>query len=130
VVLDEAWFLFASPQGRALLNRLIRLARAFNATILLLTHRIGDLGDLSELIGEWFIFGQDGEAEARAALEQARIPVTPELVAAQCATEREGRCLLRDRHGRTAAMQHDPGPQLPYWSTTPPAPDPETVVVG
>ena len=34
VILDEAWFLFASLQGRALLNRLVRLGRAFNATVL------------------------------------------------------------------------------------------------
>ncbi|HEY0280966.1 MAG TPA: ATP-binding protein, partial [Solirubrobacterales bacterium] len=33
VILDEAWALFASSQGRALLNRLVRLGRAFNATI-------------------------------------------------------------------------------------------------
>jgi hypothetical protein len=28
VVLDEAWFLLASTQGRSLLNRIIRLGRA------------------------------------------------------------------------------------------------------
>ena len=44
VGLDEIWFLLASPQGRQIINRLVRLGRAFNATLLLGTHRIGDLG--------------------------------------------------------------------------------------
>ena len=58
MLLDEAWFLLASSQGRALLNRLVRLGRAFNATILLATQRLADLGDLSELFGVYFLFGQ------------------------------------------------------------------------
>ena len=34
VGLDEIWFLLASPQGRQIINRLVRLGRAFNATLL------------------------------------------------------------------------------------------------
>ena len=66
VLLDEAWFLLASTQGRLLLNRLMRLGRAMNATILLATQRLADLGDLSELVGVYFIFGQDSDARGRA----------------------------------------------------------------
>ena len=51
VLLDEAWFLLASSQGRLLLNRLIRLGRGMNATILVATQILDDLGDLSELFG-------------------------------------------------------------------------------
>ena len=50
-----------SPRRRAgsLLNRLVRLGRALNATVLLATQRLADLGDLSELVGVYFLFGQD-----------------------------------------------------------------------
>ena len=47
VLLDEIWFLLGSPQGRAIINRLVRLGRAFNATLLLGTQRVADLGELS-----------------------------------------------------------------------------------
>ncbi len=70
VLLDEAWFFLGSAQGRALLNRLVRLARAFNATVLVATQRLADLGELSELFGVYLVFGQETEAEARAGLAQ------------------------------------------------------------
>ena len=70
VLLDEAWFFLSSAQGRALLNRVIRLGRAFNATVLVATQRLADLGDLSELFGVYFLFGQETEGEARAGLVQ------------------------------------------------------------
>ena len=65
VLLDEAWFLLASTQGRSLLNRLVRLGRSLNATILLATQRLADLGDLSELVGTYFLFGQDSARRGR-----------------------------------------------------------------
>ena len=77
VGLDEIWFLLASPQGRQVINRLVRLGRAFNATLLLGTHRIGDLGDLSDLIGVVFVFGQDSEDAARAALRFIGLDADP-----------------------------------------------------
>ena len=72
MLLDEIWFLLASPQGRSIIDRLVRLGRAFNATVLLGTHRTADLGDLADLIGVYFVFGQDSDAEARRALRADR----------------------------------------------------------
>jgi len=107
VLLDEAWFLLASTQGRTLLNRLVRLGRAMNATILLATQRVADLGDLSELVGAYFLFGQDSPAEAGRAL--ALIGLDPEDTALrQRLTEyRRGRCLMRDLDGRVGEVQID-----------------------
>ncbi len=70
VLLDEAWFFLSSAQGRALLNRLIRLARAFNATVLVATQRLGDLCDLSELFGVYLLFGQETQRRSAAGLAQ------------------------------------------------------------
>jgi hypothetical protein len=106
VGLDEIWFLLASPQGRQVINRLVRLGRAFNATLLLGTHRIADLGDLSDLIGVVFVFGQDSDDAAAAALEFIGLPATRELIG-RVREYRAGRCLMRDLHGRVGELQID-----------------------
>jgi hypothetical protein len=106
VGLDEIWFLLASPQGRQIINRLVRLGRAFNATLLLGTHRIGDLGDLSDLIGVVFVFGQDSDEAARAALRFIGLDPTRELVGL-VREFRAGRCLMRDLNGRVGEIQVD-----------------------
>jgi hypothetical protein len=107
VLLDEIWFLLGSPQGRAIINRLVRLGRAFNATLLLGTQRVADLGDLADLIGVYFVFGQDSDPAARRALELISLdPQSTELV--RLLRElREGRCLMRDLDGRVGEVQID-----------------------
>jgi hypothetical protein len=123
VGLDEIWFLLASPQGRQVINRLVRLGRAFNATLLLGTHRIADLGDLSDLIGVVFIFGQDSDDAAAAALRFVGLSPTRELVG-RIREFRAGRCLMRDLYGRVGEVQIDlVSPHLlQAFTTTPQAP--------
>lgn len=104
--LDEIWFLLASPQGRQIINRLVRLGRAFNATLLLGTHRIGDLGDLADLIGVVLVFGQDSDEAASAALRFIGLDPTRELVGL-VRELRAGRCLMRDLSGRVGEVQVD-----------------------
>jgi DNA helicase HerA-like ATPase len=106
VGLDEIWFLLASPQGRQVINRLVRLGRAFNATLLLGTHRIADLGDLADLIGVVFVFGQDSDDAAAAALKFIGLAPTRELVG-RVREYRAGRCLMRDLYGRVGEVQID-----------------------
>ncbi|MGN6372368.1 MAG: ATP-binding protein [Solirubrobacteraceae bacterium] len=106
VNLDEAWFLLSSPQGRALINKLILLGRAFNATVLICTQRIGDLGDLADLIGVVLVFRQDSDTAAAAALRLIGLEPTRELVR-RVRELRAGRCLMRDLHGRTGEVQID-----------------------
>jgi len=107
VLLDEAWFLLASTQGRLLLNRLVRLGRSMNTTILLATQRLADLGDLSELVGVYFLFGQDSIPEAERAL--AMVDLDPEDVAlrSRLTEYRQGLCLMRDLDGRVGEVQFD-----------------------
>ena len=113
VLLDEAWFLLASPQGRTVINRLVRLGRAFNATVLLATQRLSDLGDLQDLIGTYLIFGQESDAEAARALELIGLDPQDRALNARLREFRKGRCLMRDLDGRVAEVQIDPAdPQL------------------
>jgi DNA helicase HerA-like ATPase len=107
VLLDEIWFLLASPQGRAIIDRLVRLGRALNATVLLGTQRTADLGPLADLIGVYLIFGQDSDAEAARALSLIGLdPKNGELV--RLLRElRAGRCLMRDLDGRVGEVQVD-----------------------
>jgi hypothetical protein len=112
VLLDEAWFLLASTQGRLLLNRLVRLARAMNATILLATQRLADLGDLSELVGVYFIFGQDSIPEAERALSLLGLDPEDAGLRSRLTEYRQGRCLMRDLEGRVGEVQFDVAPEL------------------
>jgi hypothetical protein len=107
VVLDEAWFLLASIQGRAVVNRLVRLGRALNVTVLLVVHLLGDLGELAELVGTFFVFGQDSDDAAANGLRVLRLdPDDPERIA-QLRAMRRGRCLMRDLDGRVGEVQID-----------------------
>ena len=106
VGLDEIWFLLDSAQGRQIIKRLVRLGRAYNATLLLGTHRVADLGDLADLIGVVFVFGQDSDEGAAAALRFIGLEPTRELIAL-VREFRAGRCLMRDLQGRVGEVQVD-----------------------
>jgi AAA-like domain len=107
VLLDEAWFLLASTQGRLLLNRLVRLGRSMNATILLATQRLADLGDLSELVGVYFLFGQDSIPEAERALRMVDLDPSDTALRSRLTEYRQGLCLMRDLDGRVGEVQFD-----------------------
>ncbi|HET7444534.1 MAG TPA: ATP-binding protein [Solirubrobacterales bacterium] len=107
VLLDEAWFLLASTQGRLLLNRLVRLGRSMNATILLATQRLADLGDLSELVGVFFLFGQDSIPEVERALAMIGLDPEDPALRALLLEARQGLCVMRDLDGRVGVVQFD-----------------------
>lgn len=112
VILDEAWALFASSQGRALLNRLVRLGRAFNATILLVSQRVEDLGELAQLVGVVLLFGQDSLRAAERSVEELGLDPAEGALAHRVTEFRRGRCLIRDLEGRVGEAQVDPLPAL------------------
>lgn len=106
VVLDEAWFLLASTQGRSLLNKIIRLGRGYNATVLVATQRVTDLGELAELFGAHLLFGQENEAAAKAALAPISLDSEAALVA-RLLEYQQGLCLMRDLDGRVGELRFD-----------------------
>ncbi len=112
VLLDEGWVFFASSQGRALLNKLIRLGRAFNATVLLATQQVEDLGELAQLVGTTFLFGQDSPRAAARGLEEFGLDPEEGGLASRLTEYRRGRGLQRDLDGRWGEVQVDPDPGL------------------
>lgn len=107
VLFDEAWFMLASQQGRALFNRLVRLGRALNATIIVATQRLADVGELENLVGTRFIFGQETDEEAMTALRLLGLDPDDRSLMQQIKSYRRGLCLMRDLHGRIAEVQFD-----------------------
>jgi AAA-like domain len=111
VSLDEAWFLLASTQGRLLLNRLVRLGRSMNAAVLLATQQLADLGDLSDLIGTFFLLGQPSLAEARRALAIVGLDPDDRGLATRLTEYRRGLGIMRDLDGRVDEVQLDLVPE-------------------
>jgi len=107
VLFDEAWFLLASRDGRRLIDRLNRLGRAENATLILATQQLADVGEIENLIGTRLIFGQETAAEARRALELLGLDADDRTLVERVRGYRRGRCLMRDIDDRVAEVQID-----------------------
>ena len=108
VLFDEAWFLLASRDGRRLIDRLNRLGRAENATLILATQQLTDVGEIENLIGTRLIFGQETAAEARRALELLGLDPEDRALVERVRGYRKGRCLMRDIDDRVAELQIEP----------------------
>jgi hypothetical protein len=110
VVLDEAWTFLGTQHGRALLDKLVRLGRRFNATVIIASQTIAELGSLDDLIGMRFVFGANSRAEARRALELIGLDGGDEQLVRALSDGRQfrrGRCLFRDLDGDVAEVQFD-----------------------
>jgi AAA-like domain len=108
VLFDEAWFLLASRDGRRLIDRLNRLGRAENATLILATQQLADVGEIENLIGTRLIFGQETAAEAKRALELLGLDPEDRALVERVRGYRKGRCLMRDITDQVAEVQIDP----------------------
>lgn len=107
VLFDEAWMLLSSSDGRRLVDRLARLGRSQNATLVLATQQLGDIGELENLIGTKFIFGLETVAEARRALALLGLDPEDGALVERVRSYRRGRCLMRDLDDRIAELQID-----------------------
>jgi AAA-like domain len=108
VLFDEAWFLLASRDGRRLIDRLNRLGRAENATLILATQQLADVGEIENLIGTRLIFGQETITEAKRALELLGLDPDDRQLVERLRAYRKGRCLMRDITDQVAEVQIDP----------------------
>jgi AAA-like domain len=122
VVLDESWFFLSTAQGMAFLDRLVRFVRAFNATILLLTHLVEDAPGIRDLIPTWLMMRHDSIEQLRLVLSLAGVQPTDERIARLQAAD-PGYCVMRDLRGRVAEVQVEirDADLLAQLSTTPPA---------
>lgn len=124
LALDEAWALLTDAQGRALMDRLSRMGRSQNVTPILASQVVGDAAELEPLVGTYFAFGVETDAEAERALELLRLDTDDEALRQRLMGFRAGRCYFRDLHGRVVAMRVDPGPELLRALDTTPGGDP------
>ncbi|MBW3561534.1 MAG: ATP-binding protein [Actinobacteria bacterium] len=108
VVLDEAWMLTATRQGRALVERLARTGRSTNAVLVLVTQNAGDLLDetITNNLSARFAFRSSPEEEVQAVLRLVGVEPTAEHAAA-VRTLATGECLFADLDGRVETMWVD-----------------------
>lgn len=110
-VTDEGWIFTHDSEGMAMLDRMSRLGRSQDATLILVTQKLIDAEALTPLIGAFFGFGVETEEEARAALTLLRLDPGDEAARRRLMAQRAGRCHLRDFSGQVAQMQVEP----PAW---------------
>ena len=107
LLFDELWTLLGDSAGLALLQRINRLCRSLNATPILVTQVLGDVADLTDLVGCFFAFGVETDAEAGRVLDLLGLDADDPGLRAQLRSFRRGRCLMRDYEGRVAPVQID-----------------------
>ncbi|CAN5159366.1 ATP-binding protein [soil metagenome] len=105
-LVDEAWALTASPQGRQLLLDSVRDGRKHNAAVWVVSQHPDDLGEdaLSHLLGMRMLFRQSRGA-APAALRSMGLDPTDDLVQLLSGELQTGQCLLRDVRDRVGLVQ-------------------------
>jgi hypothetical protein len=107
LLFDELWTLLGDAAGLALLQRINRLCRSLNATPILATQMLGDVAGLADLVGCFFAFGVETDAEAARVLGLLGLDAEDAALRARLRGFRRGRCLFRDYEGRVAPVQID-----------------------
>jgi len=107
LVLDEAHVLTATSDGRRFLERLIRMGRSMNITVVLASQLLGDMVELEELIGVRFSFRQETDEQARRNIKMLGLDPDSEKLVSMLRNFTEGRCLMRGLDGRVAAVRFD-----------------------
>jgi hypothetical protein len=109
LLVDEAYALTGSPQGRALLLELVRDGRKHNAALWLLSQHPRDLASdatLADLLGPRMVFRVTGGAAADAL---ALLGLEPrEEWVERLGRLGDGQCLYRDVRGRVGCLQVRP----------------------
>jgi hypothetical protein len=111
-VMDEAWFLLTTRDGMRLLKRMATMSRALNVALVLLTQRLVHVGDVENLAGVRFMFGQETEHDAKIALSLIGLDPDDDRLVREIRNMREGHCFMRDLEGRVVRMRIEPGEQL------------------
>jgi len=109
VLLDEAWALMASSQGRSLVNQLLRTGRAMNNAVYLVSQNVADLLDetVKNNIGAKFIFRSFDQQEVAKVLQFLNLEPEEENILALRQLE-TGQALFQDLQGRVGVVTLDP----------------------
>jgi hypothetical protein len=103
--IDEAFYLLEDALGRQLVAHLNRWGRSEFASAILVTHLVADAEGLENLLGARFVFGMQGEDEAREALRLLGCDADDDRLVQRLLGFERGRCLLRDFEGQVGAIQ-------------------------
>ena len=108
IIVDEAWVLTATPQGRQLIESLARMGRRHNTVVMLVSQNADDF--LSEkvrnCVSAKFAFRSTDDTEATAVLGLLGVEDTPEHVA-EVRSLRNGECIFADLDGRVGTIAID-----------------------
>ncbi len=107
LIIEELSQLVGDAIGMALVQRIVRLCRSQNATPVLVTQVVDDVSAVSDLVGCFFAFGVETDAEARRVLALLGLDPEDHELRGQLRSFRRGRCLLRDYEGRISPVQVD-----------------------
>jgi hypothetical protein len=116
ILMDEAWVLTASPQGRQLLLETVREGRRHNAGLWMASQDPRDILDdrLADLMGSRFVF-RLAPGAAQAGLRLVGMDATESAIQLlEEANRAEGQCLYRDIDGDVGLVQilEAPFPEL------------------
>ena len=108
IVLDEAWALTGSRQGRALVQRLARTGRSKNTAFVLVTQNARDLLEetVTNNLSACFAFRSTQADEVAAVLRLLGVDSTP-AHAGMVRSLRNGECIFRDVDGRVGTLRVD-----------------------
>jgi DNA helicase HerA-like ATPase len=108
VLMDEAWALLSSNQGRALVSHLLRTGRAMNNAVYLISQNVADLLDerIKNQIGAKFIFRSHDQDEISRVLELLNLQPEEENMLAVRGLE-TGQALMQDLEGRVGVVSID-----------------------
>jgi hypothetical protein len=124
---DEAWVVFETAIGRALLDRASRLSRSQNLSLLLATQQVVDAEEIEGLIGAYFSGGVETEEEARRSARQQRLDDDDPALIQRFLGFNAGRFYYRDINGQSVPLQTDPCERRLFslFGTPPPRTSPE-----
>ncbi|HLN61484.1 MAG TPA: ATP-binding protein [Symbiobacteriaceae bacterium] len=127
VLLDEAWSILGSSQGKALVGQLLRAGRAMNSAVYLVTQNCGDLLDetIKNNLSTKFVFRSRDRDEIAKVLEFLDLEPSEEneMTVRGLAS---GQALFQDLQGRVGVVQIDPifGHLMAAFNTRPDRPAP------
>lgn len=108
IILDEAWMLTSTQQGRNLIPALARMGRSRNTAVILVSQNAGDLLDERVLncVSSSFAFRSQSDGEIDAVLGLLGVANTPEHRRIVRSLG-NGECVFRDLDGRVSTVQID-----------------------
>lgn len=111
LIIEELSQLMSDAVGLSLLQRIVRLCRSQNATPILVTQVVDDVGSaasaVADMIGCFFAFGVETDGQAERVLNLLGMDSSDPRLRSQLQSYRRGRCLMRDYEGRVSPVQID-----------------------